>query len=501
MLAIADRAFPTMARSADRPVVVRISARDGSIWCTVGSRPAVSAPELRAALVYDEVEASAGIVIERIAAIPDGLRLLPRGFATGSDQAGAVDHVSTVGGITGWVADLTRADPHVIELRCGPERIATTLADRPRPTSAPLVDKAPLGRFSIPWAEVDRDALNRCPPDAAVIAYIPALNARLDDAYRPLSAGTAQTLMGPPLPLSPLPRHPGLDPGSRFLAPTSRGKTTAIIPNYNYAHYLPERIATLISPNNNLILLDDASTDDSLAVARQTAPDIHIVTGEQNSGAVLPQWRRAAMLAKTEYLLIAEADDVANPALVPTLAAMLDANPDMAFAFADSAQINALGEIIRPDHKAYYAALGDRALEREQVLAADKFLLRFLLPRNLIVNVSAVLWRTATLRTAFARLGDEITDYRATGDWRVYIEACRAGGTIGYTPRVLNHFRRHKGSVIARQTRATHLAEVEKIHALLLSLVNNDPTTAERLAHHRATLHRLWSMDDTAEAP
>lgn len=501
MLAIAERTFPIMTQAKDRPVVVRISARNDSIWCQVGSRPATAAPELAAALRHDEIEASTGIVVERIAAIPGGLRLLPRGFAAGSDQAGAVDHVSVAGGITGWIADLARAEPHIVELRCGLALIATTRADRTRRTTAPLADKAPLGRFSIPWAEVDRDALNRCPPHAAVIALIPTLNARLDDAYRPLSARTALSLMGPELRLEPLPLAPGSDPESRCIAPASRGETTAIILSYNYAHYLPQRIATVISPDINLILLDDASTDESLTVARHTAPDIRIVTYEQNSGAVLPQWRRAAMLAETEYLLIAEADDVADPALIPTLAALLDANPDMAFAFADSAQIDVHSAVTLPDHKAYYAALGDRALEREQIMPADTFLLRFLLPRNLIVNVSAVLWRTVALRAAFARLGDEIDHYRATGDWRVYIEVCRAGGTIGYTPRVLNHFRRHEGSVIARQTRATHLAEVEKIHALLLSLIGNDPTTAERLAHHRATLHRLWSMDAADEAP
>ncbi|WBH15798.1 glycosyltransferase family 2 protein [Sphingomonas radiodurans] len=363
-----------------------------------------------------------------------------------------------------------------------------------------------LGRFSLPWIEIDRDRLERCAattPEAAITLNVPALGAQLDNIYRPISARTALELAGPVLTLN----LPAGGPEISLDGP----RVSAVIPNYNYAQYLPERIGSLLAQDTplELVLLDDASTDTSidvaLATARAAGRELQIVTSPRNSGSVLAQWRRATMLARGRYLLIAEADDVAEPALVATLAAKLDAHPDMAFAFSDSAEIDAEGAIARPDYKAYYAALGDRALEREQVMPADKFLLRFLLPRNLVVNVSAVLWRTAALRAAFERLGAAIDDFRAAGDWRVYIEACRAGGSVGYVPAPLNRFRRHPGSVIGRYTREQHIAEVEAIHALLLSLCGGEPSVDERLAHHRAALRHLWSlppiMDDPGGTP
>lgn len=504
---VAGLTLATAARTAERPVVVRLSMRDGSAWLKVGPGESVATPDLGDIFECPAIDAAPGISLDRIAPPVDEPLLLRRGLATVHDRAGAVDHVSRTGGITGWIVDLTRpADPHDIELRCGDMVLARTRADRPRPNTAPRVAEAPLGRFSLPWSEIDRDQLERCAtttPDAAVSLHVPALGTQLDNVYRPISAGTALALAGPMLALS----VPAGGPQISLDAP----RVSAIIPNYNYAHYLPERIGSLLAQDTplELILLDDASTDTSidvaLATARAAAHELQIVTSPRNSGSVLPQWRGATMLARGRYLLIAEADDVAEPTLVSTLAAKLDAHPDMVFAFSDSAEIDADGAIARPDYKAYYAALGDRALEREQVMPADKFLLRFLLPRNLVVNVSAVLWRTAALRAAFERLGSAIDDFRAAGDWRVYVEACRAGGSVGYAPAPLNRFRRHPGSVIGRYTRAQHIAEVEAIHALLLSLCGGEPGVDERLAHHRAALRHLWSLapiiDDAGGTP
>jgi hypothetical protein len=502
-----EASLATAARSPDRAVFVTISARDGSPTCRVGHRPPVALPCLDAVFGFDTTAAPTGTMIDRISPLPSAGPVLPRGLAAHTAHAGAIDHVSRSGSITGWVVDRDR--PHAtyeVELRCGELILATAIADRPRPASAPYVDQAPLGRFSIPWADIDRRLLEQCAassPHAAITVAVPALGARLDHAYRPISARTALALAGPILRLD-----------ARVVAPRvalTPAPVSAVIPNYNYAHYLPQRIASLLEQDAALeiIVLDDASTDRSIAVALDTARaagrEIQIVASPQNSSGVLPQWRRATTLARGDYLLIAEADDVAEPALVATLAALLDAQPDMLFAFSDSMQIDAAGAVTRPDFKDYYAALGDRALDRAQMLAADAFLLRFLVPRNLVVNVSAVLWRTTALRAAFERLGDEIDDFRAAGDWRVYIEACLAGGSVGYVPTPLNRFRRHEASVIGRYSREQHIAEIEAIHALLLSLCAGDASLAERLADQRAALRRLWAlpavMDGTGDTP
>jgi glycosyltransferase involved in cell wall biosynthesis len=77
---------------------------------------------------------------------------------------------------------------------------------------------------------------------------------------------------------------------------------------------MPGRLASIFAqsyPVHEVIVLDDASTDDSVAVARATAAswqrDVVIDTRVRNSGSVFAQWRRAAERATGEWLWIAEA--------------------------------------------------------------------------------------------------------------------------------------------------------------------------------------------------
>ena len=64
-----------------------------------------------------------------------------------------------------------------------------------------------------------------------------------------------------------------------------------IVPNYNYACYLNVRIASILNQsytNYELILLDDASTDNSVEILEKYKdnPHVsHILVNEKNSGS------------------------------------------------------------------------------------------------------------------------------------------------------------------------------------------------------------------------
>ena len=113
------------------------------------------------------------------------------------------------------------------------------------------------------------------------------------------------------------------------LARPALASVSVAVPAYNYARFMERRLASVFAqtyPVAEVIVLDDASTDDSVAVARRTADDwgrdIRLVVNERNSGSPFRQWRRAAALAESEWLWIAEADDEADPALLAGLAAL-----------------------------------------------------------------------------------------------------------------------------------------------------------------------------------
>ena len=127
----------------------------------------------------------------------------------------------------------------------------------------------------------------------------------------------------------------------RLAVPTLPTISVAV-PNYNYAHCLPERLYTIFDQNHpveEIIVLDDCSSDDSIPVIMKLADerqrDLSLVINEQNSGSVFAQWAKAAEMATGEFLWIAEADDLSEPTFLSSLLALMKSDPDIALGFTD----------------------------------------------------------------------------------------------------------------------------------------------------------------------
>lgn len=79
---------------------------------------------------------------------------------------------------------------------------------------------------------------------------------------------------------------------------------SVIVPNYNHAQYLEQRLDTVFNQtyqNFEVIILDDKSTDNSLEVINRYKDNPHlsqIVVNEQNTGSPFKQWDKGINLAK-----------------------------------------------------------------------------------------------------------------------------------------------------------------------------------------------------------
>ena len=72
-------------------------------------------------------------------------------------------------------------------------------------------------------------------------------------------------------------------------------RISAIIPNYNHAPFLEERIRSILAQTrrpDEIIFLDDASTDDSLAVVSTFDCFSKVIVNETNSGMPFKQWMK-----------------------------------------------------------------------------------------------------------------------------------------------------------------------------------------------------------------
>jgi len=264
------------------------------------------------------------------------------------------------------------------------------------------------------------------------------------------------------------------------LALPRTGRVTVVVPNYNYAHYLPTRLQSIFAQTEapaEIVVLDDASADRSERVVRQEAAragrDVRWVGSPSNSGNVFAQWRRAAEMAETEFVWIAEADDGAEPALLERLLEAMRADPEARFGFADSRAVDAGGATLWPDHQGYYRESGTSLLERSGTIPAEPFLRECLGSRNLVLNASAVLWRREALLAALDRCADLLGEFRLAGDWLLYAEALAGGGSVAYVAEPLNLHRRHGAGVTHGMPPIRHLDEIRRMHRRVRALLGN----------------------------
>ncbi|HTI02853.1 MAG TPA: glycoside hydrolase family 99-like domain-containing protein [Acidisoma sp.] len=274
------------------------------------------------------------------------------------------------------------------------------------------------------------------------------------------------------------------------------------VPNYNYAVHLPSRLETVFAqwaPVREILLLDDASTDDSLTVARAAAAtadrSIQIVANAKNSGSVFRQWRRAAEEASGDFLWIAEADDESDPRFLARLRAKLEADPDCVMAFCDSVAMDADGTILSDSYKTYYARAAPGLLSADATFAGRDFLAKCLSERNLILNVSAVLWRRDALLAAFARLGDKLDRFRVAGDWYLYAAMLsQPAARIAYIAEPLNRHRRHGSSVTQGLDARRHVDEIAEVQRFVAGVLGDDRRMKRRQSLYLAEVTTQFGL-------
>lgn len=197
-------------------------------------------------------------------------------------------------------------------------------------------------------------------------------------------------------------RFPALADGL-FSSLSDMCKVSVIIPNYNYAGYLHERIASVLNQTYQdfeLILLDDASTDNSAEIlyGYKDNPHVtHIDINERNTGSPFQQWFKGMALAKGEYIWLAESDDLCNSAFLEKTVRLLDAHPDVAVCFAGSSLIDQDGHVLPRDINKW----GRAERKREYgVFDGRDYAEHNLYWKNYVPNASGVLFRKSSFLKA-----------------------------------------------------------------------------------------------------
>jgi len=255
---------------------------------------------------------------------------------------------------------------------------------------------------------------------------------------------------------------------------------SVIIPNYNHARFLRQRIDSVLSQTYRdfeVFVLDDASADGSRQVLEAYVghPQVAMRLSHTNSGSTFAQWNKGVKLAQGKYVWLAESDDFADNTFLERLVPVLDQHPGVALVKARSLKVDEEGHHI-PNTVEDPAT---RDWREDFVIDGEEDCRLQLEHGNSISNASAVLFR----RQVYLDVGGADESFRMCGDWLLWAKMMMEGD-FAYCAEPLNRYRYHEGSVrSACLTNGIRDIEDLKVYRYLLSNLAIPPDEASRVCN------------------
>lgn len=237
------------------------------------------------------------------------------------------------------------------------------------------------------------------------------------------------------------------------LAGYDRPTVSVVVPNYNYERYLRQRLESIRDqtyPIKEVIVLDDASTDDSLDSLRRLRDELELpfslIANRTNSGSVSSQWAKGVEAATGDLVWIAEADDYAEASFLSRVVPWFDGD-DVVMAYSESRQVDARGSIMAEHYRDYVRDVDSRKWITSWSRSGVAEIADSLSIKNTIPSVSAVLFKRERLQGVLSEEMDWISRYATAGDWAAYVACLLRGGDIAFVAEPLNNHRRHEKGV------------------------------------------------------
>ena len=273
----------------------------------------------------------------------------------------------------------------------------------------------------------------------------------------------------------------------------SEAKVTVAIPTYNRARLLKVNLESVLAqdyPDFRVVVLDNASTDDTEAVVRSFAQRDQRVTYLRNETNIGPLgiYNRAIKVNSSPYLSIFDDDDVMLPGFIRESVLVLEAHPHVAFSLALTRFIDINGTPLD---------LQDTGDVLDGVVEGLDFLQLTVALRGCCIYPSSVLLRAAAL----AVVGPFDSPHtKSTIDFNLHIRLA-ARFDIFFIRKELVHYRIHPGQETESQCLALGglgrygaMAErIDAIHYLLQSCRAQDASYRRWLAERLLALNACQS--------
>ena len=206
-----------------------------------------------------------------------------------------------------------------------------------------------------------------------------------------------------------------------------------IVPCYNYGRFLRACTGSVLQETRlpvRVLILDDASSDDTAAEARRIAAEdsrVEVVVHRTNCGHI-PTFNEGLDWAAQKYLLLLSADDMVTPGALARAVALMEAHPSVAFVHGRAIQF------ARDDELPELGPVGGR----DRVVGGQDFIRRFCARPENPIETATVVVRTAIQK----RVGGYCSKLSHTGDLEMWLR-CAAYGDVGEVDALQAFVRMH----------------------------------------------------------
>jgi glycosyltransferase involved in cell wall biosynthesis len=228
-------------------------------------------------------------------------------------------------------------------------------------------------------------------------------------------------------------------------------KVSVIVPNYNHASFLQQRIESILNQTYQdfeVIILDDCSTDNSREIIEgyRIHPKVSkIIYNNVNSGNTFVQWNKGIEQAKGEWIWIAESDDWCELNFLNTIFNKIqkveqEKKYNICIAYSNSYISDEFSNIngIYDENFALY--------QNDFYLEGKKLIQKYFPYQNIIPNASAVIFRKKLITI---KVINELINFKINGDWYLWINLLLNGNCL-FIAEPLNYFRRHNGATSSK---------------------------------------------------
>ncbi len=278
---------------------------------------------------------------------------------------------------------------------------------------------------------------------------------------------------------------------------------TLIIVFYNQQNFVYERLNSIaqqtVAPNE-VIIIDDSSTDSTFEFIRQFTHEkqfknLTVIQNPYNVGIPTLNWLEGVKKSINKYVWIVEGDDLSDPEFLNiSYNSMVNNKVDIVltgnYLFKDSLKINLDNKDICDDGSLTAFPILYSYLKSDEILGIDSIRTLGLNLGNPFYNIGQILWSREVVLQALQKSSH---DLKLFCDLEIYLNV-RNNAKLHYIPQNLNYFRSHSNTIRSKMKSENYFLESMKIFENYLEI---DPgvNASNKLQYLVNNLH-LFSSND-----